>query len=202
MPQGHSELEFYHTVSRKDVNTWEYFIEVEHGITNKFDIALYQIFINKEGGALSWEAVKIRGRYRFGEKDKYFVNPLIYIEYKWPLVPGKSDKLEFKLIVDKNIKSLNIAVNPIYELIFQPGISHEFGVDIAASYRFLKEKLGIGIEISNRTEIVENKLEAQDYIGPTLSYKAGTFYAAAGIQYGITRYASPLRGRSIIGIFF
>ncbi len=202
MPQGRSEIEFYHTIKTGDPDSWEYRIELEHGITDRLDAALYQIFKQNDGGSFAWDAVQFRTRYRFGERDAWFVNPLLYLEYNRPLASSKPNKFEVKAIIDKNIGAFNMAVNPVYELFFAPGVEHEAGVDVAASYRFLSGTIGIGAEISNRTEFEDGEIEAHDYIGPTLSYKAGTLFAAIGAQFGVSEGTAPVRGRSIIGLFF
>jgi len=202
MPKGHTEVEFYHTIKFDAVDSWEYRIELEHGITDHLDIALYQIFKQTEGGSFGWDAVQFRTRYRFGERDAWFVNPLLYLEYNRPLSTARPNKAEVKAIVDKNIGTFNVAVNPLYELFFMPGIKHEIGVDVAASYRFLHERLGVGAEMSNRTEFEDGEAEVQNYVGPTFSYKAGTLFATIGVQFGVSEAASAVRGRSIIGLFF
>ena len=119
LPAGKGEFEHYTTLSSLDMRhpkgntTAEHQIELEVGMTDKFDFGIYQIFRQNPGEALSYEGYKLRSRYRFGERGEYFVDPLIYLEYK-----GKADlsehEIEGKIIFAKDFGKINIALNPIF----------------------------------------------------------------------------------------
>lgn len=71
----------------KGNTTSEHQIELEVGMTDHFDFSIYQIFSQKPAGQLKHDGFKLRTRYRFGEKGKYILDPLIYPEYKGKFEP-------------------------------------------------------------------------------------------------------------------
>lgn len=101
---GMGEFEFYTTLSSLDMkhskgNTIaEHQFELEVGMTDRYDFSIYQIFEQKPDKSLSYEGYKLRNRYRLGERGEYFVDPLLYFEYK-----GKPDfsvhEIEGKIIL-------------------------------------------------------------------------------------------------------
>src|SRR3989338_9599116 len=89
MPKGMWEVEYYLTsevpdINRSNINTLKQWLELEYGISDHCDVALYQMwkFKNKRlENDSEYEGFKIRTRYRIGEKSQFIVDPLIYIEY-------------------------------------------------------------------------------------------------------------------------
>ena len=90
MPKGSWELEYYLTtkvpnITEPDVNTMKHYAELEYGITNRLDIAMYQRVLqrnNKSGSPeIDYDGFKLRARYRIGEKGQFIVDPLLYVEY-------------------------------------------------------------------------------------------------------------------------
>ena len=79
---GAAEMEFYQTTKVDHTDSWEYRIEVEHGLTPKWDLSIYQIFAQKEGEAFKWDAVQVRTRYRLAEPGQFVLDPLLYLEYR------------------------------------------------------------------------------------------------------------------------
>ena len=75
VPQGASELEFYQTTKLDKTDSWEYRIEIEQGLTDKTDFAIYQIFSQKEGDKFAWDAFQFRVRHRLATSGEFF--PLI-----------------------------------------------------------------------------------------------------------------------------
>lgn len=199
MPKGMTELEFYQTTKLSDFDSWEYRIEVEQGITDRFDFSIYQIFNQKEGDSFKWDAVQLRVRYRFGEVDKYFINPLIYLEYRRKLDFGEANKAEAKFILAKQINSVNISVNPVYELFFAPGVEHEIGLDFGLSYE-VHPQFVMGIESTSRMEFENSVTEVGSYLGPTLSVASGRWWYTFGVGFGITEDSDNARVRFIMGI--
>ena len=54
-------------------------LELEIGMNERYDIALYHQFEQQD--TFKYKGYKVRGRYRIGEKNKYVLDPLFYIEY-------------------------------------------------------------------------------------------------------------------------
>ena len=60
VPKGQTELELYQTTKVAELNTWEFKAEIEHGLTDNLDFSVYQIFVQKEGQSLKWDAFQVR----------------------------------------------------------------------------------------------------------------------------------------------
>lgn len=199
MPQGNTELEFYQTSKLREVDQNEFRIEIEHGLTSRWDASLYEIFVQNEGQNLKWDAWQLRTRYRFGEVGQYFMDPLLYLEYNRKTEPSSPNKLEAKLILAKTIYNWNIAVNPVYEYFFAPDSKNEIGLDVGTSIEF-HPKFVAGLESTTRIEFAEEKDVTESYLGPTVSYASGGFWLSAGIAAGVTEDSDDARFRIITGI--
>ncbi len=148
--RGKAEVESYFTLSTPNIRqlegtmSSEHQIELEVGMTERFDFSIYQVFNQNPNEGLKYKGFKLRSRYKIGEKGSYILDPLIYLEYK-----GKTDfsehGIECKLILAKDVGRFNISVNPIFEFerenewIFEPEYA------IGTSYEISK-LLRLGLE--------------------------------------------------------
>jgi hypothetical protein len=201
MLKGQSELEFYQTTKLRETDNWEYRIELESGLTERWDFSIYQIFSQDEGDAFKWNAVQLRTRYRIGEQGQYFMDPLLYLEYNRKIDLNMPHKLEGKLILAKTVEKFNLAVNPVYEVFFSPGTEHEAGLDVGMSWAF-NRKFSLGLESTSRWEFENGYTEASSYLGPTISLASGKVWYALGAAWGITDESDNTRVRFIMGVLF
>jgi hypothetical protein len=201
MLKGQSELEFYQTTKLRETDNWEYRIELESGLTERWDFSIYQIFSQDEGDAFKWNAVQLRTRYRLGEQGQYFMDPLLYLEYNRKVDLDKPHKLEGKLILAKTVERFNLAVNPVYEVFFSPGTEHEAGLDVGMSWEFSR-RFSLGVESTSRWEFDNGDTEASSYLGPTISLSAGKVWYALGAAWGITDESDNTRVRFLMGVLF
>lgn len=201
MPSGETELEFYQTTRLSNPDSWEYRIELEQGLTDRWDFSVYQIFNQREGESFMWDAVQLRTRYRLGEEGKYFMDPLLYLEYNRKVDLDRPHKLEGKLILAKTIDRWNLAVNPVYEVFFSPGTEHEAGLDIGTSWQFHPVFI-LGIESTTRWEFPDGGSEASSYIGPTISLASRKLWYTFGVAWGITEHSDNTRLRFLMGVPF
>ena len=121
MERGRAEFEHYLTFKAPKMDslagsvTTVHNIEFEFGMNDKFDFSIYQNFEQPADGAFQYSGYKLRARYKFGEKNQYLMDPLLYFEYK-----GKPDftkhVLEWKLILAKDFESFHYAINPVFEI--------------------------------------------------------------------------------------
>lgn len=198
---GVAELEFYQTTKLNEVDSWEYRIEIEHGLTSRWDLSIYEIFAQTEGESLKWDAFQIRTRYRLAAPGAYFLDPLFYLEYHRKVDLKKQNKLEVKLILGKNISQVNIAINPVYEFFWAPGDPvHEFGLDIGLSYE-VSYQLSFGIETSSRVKVLKDANDKTgSYLGPTISFATGPLFYTVGYGRGLTDDSDNARVRLLIGV--
>jgi len=198
LQRGEAEIESYFTLSSLDRNRMsgntvaEHRYELEVGMTDRFDFAIYQIFSQAPGEGLVYDGFQLRGRYRIGEKGEYFLDPLLYVEYKG--VPDFSENaLETKLILARDFGRWNIALNPIAE--FEFGQDRKVEFEYAAGVRYnISGLLRFGIEAKGS--------EDGHYVGPVISH-GGKYWVAVGsaLNVGNVEAGRPeLELRMILGI--
>lgn len=172
MERGKWELEYYNTQSSptlenmKGNTSIEQQLELEVGMTDRFDFSIYQVFTQSPGATMKYKGFKFRSRYRIGEKNLFFVDPLVYLEYKG--VPDFSEHvLEAKLILAKDIGNFNFALNPVFEAEFKNETEVKLGYAFGASYNF-SGLLSLGLEArGNKTG---------NYLGPAISHGYETLW--------------------------
>lgn len=198
---GAAELELYQTTKIAETDSWEYRLEIEHGLTPRWDVSVYQIFTQKENEPFKWDAFQIRTRYRLAEQGRFSLDPLIYLEYNRKLDLKKQNKLEAKLILGKDLEKVNVAFNPVYEFFWAPGDPiHEIGLDVGLSYE-PSFKYAIGIESTSRTKYIKNSERVNSsYLGPTFSFASGPVYYTVGYAWGLTDGSDDARVRFIMGV--
>lgn len=182
LDRGEGEVEVYTTFSSPDINklkgnmSVEHQVELEVGMTERFDIGIYQIFKQNPGESLTYDGFKIRARYRIGEKGKFFIDPLLYLEYK-----GKPDfaehGIEFKLITAKDFGNFNISFNPILEF------EYEYEWEVAPEYA-----LGTSYKIGSlfKAGLELKGSENGHYIGPVISHGREGLFVVLGSAFKIS----------------
>ncbi len=200
MPAQATELEFYQTTNLNEASdAWEYRIEIEQGLTDRWDFSVYQIFTQTEGGSLHWNAVQFRTRYRIGEEGKYVLDPLLYLEYQRNTDSHLPNKLEGKLILAKTMGRANLSLNPVYELAFAPGTEHEIGLDAGLCYEFTPA-LSLGLESTTRAEFEDDETAVASYLGPTVSFASGRWWYSIGGGLGISDESDDAKVRFLMGV--
>lgn len=204
MPKGTKEIEYYLTTqipdsSNADVNTIKHYVEFEYGVTDNFDIALYQRFkqSNKEAESdFEYDGFKVRGRYRFGEKDQYLLDPLIYLEYIRDNDLSKPNVVEAKLILAKDMGKFNIAYNQIIKQELENAGKTEHEYAFGLNYRGIS---GLKLGLESKGNFTDQKY----YLGPTLSYAFGyKFWTALGVGFGLNDKSDDLQARLLVGVPF
>ncbi len=203
MPEKTSEFEFYQTTKLDKTDSWEYKIEIEHGLTPRWDFSVYQIFTQEEGGYLKWSAFQFRTRYRLTQPGAVFGDPTLYLEYQRKTDLKAQNKAEAKLLLGHDFDRVNIAVNPVYEFFWAPGDPvHEIGLDIGLSYEF-SYRFSAGVESTSRREFLKDEDdEVGSYVGPTISFASGTVYYVVGCAWGLTDDSNDARVRFLMGVGF
>jgi hypothetical protein len=182
MEPGNAEMEHYTTFSSiskkemKDNTTTELNYEVEVGMTKRFDFGIYQTFSQAPKESFKYSGYKLRARYKLLDSGEFFVNPLIYLEYKG--VPDFSHhEIEGKLVLDKEFGKFKVSVNPYFE--------YETGEE--ESEFILKYSLGIRYQLGKLLYLGIESMGSKDgnYIGPTIAHGNSNFWFALGSLYSI-----------------
>lgn len=182
MERGRAELEFYTTFSKfeRDIEggktAAQHQFELEVGMTDRFDFSIYQVFASDPGEAVRYEGFKLRSRYRFGEKRRYPMDPLLYFEYKGE--PEFTEHaFELKAVLARDWGGLNLAVNPILEV--EKEDEWEFVMEYALGIsQAVDPLLRVGVELTGG--------ENAAYLGPVLAHGQENLWVALGSGWKIS----------------
>ncbi|UCH09393.1 MAG: hypothetical protein JSU61_09150 [Fidelibacterota bacterium] len=200
VPAGQGEVEVYHTSSAPRLDrlegqvSLEQQLELEVGMTDRFDFAIYGVFGQEPDGPFQFKGHKLRARYRFGERNRYVVDPLLYLEYK-----GKPDfsehELEAKLIISKDLGLFNISFNPVLEFENEHGEwEWETGYALGTSL-MLGSTLHLGLEAQGSGH--------GHYLGPVIAHGNEHLWVALGSAFAVSSIkdgASEFQLRLLLGI--
>src|SRR5690348_12308956 len=113
MPEHGFDLEFWNTTTLDAYDSlaaMELKVETEYGITDHWDIALYQILAQDAGDALHYAATSLETRYRFVERGQWPVDVLVYLELT-KAIDSKEFEVEGKLVLARDLGPVTIAGN-------------------------------------------------------------------------------------------
>ena len=212
MPKGATELEFYSTQSRGEGNnppqTFQYQIEIEHGITDRWDVSLYHVFEQAsipggESEPLHFSEMKLRSRYRLAERGELPVDTLFYGELVKEFA-ASAYEVEGKVILSRDIGPLTAVANLIGEIklekesgereaVFIPAWAAGLVYEAAPSFTFGAETFG---ELEPEGDERELVLAA----GPAASWAPSeSMWIASTLAFGI-EHAAEIELRAIIGL--
>ncbi len=204
MPKGQAELEYYLTHKVSDFhkydnkNTWQHQVEYEYGLTDKWDISVYQRWQQtdaKNNDKFEYTGTKLRTRYRLGEKGMYPLDALLYFEYIRPDSSNEAEILEGKLILAKDFGKFNFAYNQILKVGINDRGGNENEYACGLNYEFSPSwKLGL--------ESAGNYTEDKYYLGPTISWASEKVWVAIGALRGLNDRSDDFRFRLIVGFPF
>ncbi len=205
MLPGQAELELYTNFSQSNLSDsttckWKRQIEVEIGLTKRWDFSFYLVDSYKPlDGKSKFEEVKLRTRYKLSEKGKFFIDPLIYIEYKIQTDRSYPDKWETKLVLAKDInEKTNFAINIIPEEYYKSGKKKDWKLEYAGGISYAIKDDVIRLAVESKGDFTEEKY----YLGPTFSAKGKNVWSAIGFLRGLNKKADDLQTQIIIGMLF
>jgi len=186
-------------------------IELEYGITDRWDAALYNMFdlITSGDTESGYAGFKIETRYRPSDRGEWLIDPVFYFEFQQLFRGDARQKYEAKLILAKDIGNVNIAANLALEeeRTTEPAWNTEVEYALGASYA-LSPAWIIGAEIFGKAEKEMDEIENRSWAGPTLSWASGGSGALRGLWVtlaggaGLGGEADPYYARAIIGLQF
>ncbi|MHC4130580.1 MAG: hypothetical protein ACYSSP_09870 [Planctomycetota bacterium] len=201
MPKGMSEIEYYLTLkvpdyhNYDDKNIWEHQLEYEYGVTDRFDVAVYQRWQNtntKDEDKFEYTGTKLRTRYRLAEKGVYPLDTLLYLEYIRPDSSGETQFLEGKLVLAKDVGKVNFAYNQIVKTPIKNGGKTENEYAAGIGYE-LNPVWKFGIE--SKGNFTEDKF----YLGPTVSWASEKIWFTIGAARGLNDRSDDILARFIVG---
>jgi hypothetical protein len=207
MSAGGLDIELWNTQSRPDFSAepsaYELKLETEYGITDHWDIALYQIFEQglETSAPLSYSATQVETRYRFAERGELPIDVLGYFEIVKPLRQD-SVELEWKAILARDFGPVTVAANLIAELEigdeteFIPGWALGITYEPTPAWKIGAETFG---ELSEAADGEERKIHG--WLGPSVSWAPSPkLWITGTAAFGLTSTSDDFLARLIIGI--
>ena len=203
LSKGMAEVEYWLTAQVPDskesnVNTWQHWLELEYGITDHWDVSLYQMLKHNNTASSvtsEYDGFKIETRYRLGERGKFFVDPLLYLEYKRDADVSIPNVGEAKLILAKDIGNFNISYNQIIERNLESKGRPEHEYALGAGYAFFPSVRG-------SVELKGSYTEHESALGPSLSWVNSKFWVTLGAVFGLNKKTDDVQARMIVGVSF
>jgi hypothetical protein len=193
-PEGQTEIELWHTELRdswkaSSAERFEGKIEVEYGLTDHWDIAMYTIFQQvassdpSVASALSLDAVHLESRYKIAQRGELPVDTELYLELAKDFGASVYE-IESKLILARDFDRVTAALNVIDEATIGhdvPGGENEIGYAFGLTYE-VTPRVRIGAETWGMHGSAGTRISA----GPALSFAASSkFWLAMTAGFGI-----------------
>jgi len=216
MPEGETELEIYSTQDREKftgdaAKNFELKLEIEHGITERWDFSIYHVFTQRIGVTpedsedFRFKEIQLRTRYRFAERGELPVDMLLYAEAVKEFGAGVYEG-ELKGIFARDFDRLTAVINLIAAVEFGPALDEpelELGWTAGVTYEVIPEwKLGAETwaELPLEEEAGEDA-ELLAWAGPAISWApAHSFWISATAGFGLTDEASDIEVRTLLGV--
>ena len=165
-------------------------IELEVGLTDHWDIALYHVFESKlEDGksSFTFDSWRLESRYRLFEKGELPVDLMLYLELERPTDFSAPAELEEKIIIGKDLGRLGLVVNLVAEqkLATANRAGHVWELDAGARWEMVPA-LRVGVEyfVTMRSAPGAD-LEVKHYLGPSISVANAKIWLQVGAGIGL-----------------
>lgn len=207
-PPGALDIELWSTLVRPktgsgDVQYWRHQLELETGITSRWDVALYNVFDRLQGDTLRYQATKVETRYRLSDYGEWFVDPVLYFEARKEWIEDEPWAFEGKLILAKDIGPLNVSLNGLYEIELIPsgGQEHELGYAVGVSYELLPALRVGGETWGNWTRSAAGGAwKTEVYAGPAISVAYARTWLVLAAGFGLTDQSQSQQLRAVFAL--
>jgi hypothetical protein len=212
-PPGSLDVEPWVTYSKPphatpgEPSLWRYQLEVETGITERWDIAAYGVWRQVVGEDPRFDAVKLESRYALAAPGTWFVDPVVYVELQKSVLDDKPFSVEEKLILAKDLGRLNVSLNGAAEQEFVGGdVAPEYSYALGASWEFVPA-FRLGAEIfGDRAKLpTASGVETfgwQAWAGPALSLAYGRAWLVLAAGWGLNDRSDEVQARGIFAFQF
>lgn len=201
--RGEFEVEMHNDLNLKDLDNDDTYnskhqMEFEYGLTNRLQLAYYEVFTWDRPNDWQRDAFKIETKYRFSESGALPIDVALYGEYKNPNGhrEGASDELEGKLIVSRDFGPWNLIANLITEREINTHEDWQWEYTAGVSYA-LSPKARVGLEL--KENLGDHKLQLVPGIYASLTPNVRVLFGPA---IGLTHASNDLEIKSIAEIEF
>lgn len=189
-PKGNLEFELWNDIEAPkqggfDAATTLHRFELEYGLTDHWDLALYHVFAQGPSEPFHFDSWRLETRYRFAEKGEWPVDVMLYFEAERAPDFAQPWEVEEKLILGKDIGNFGFILNLVGEQkLFHANEGHEFEIDLGARYE-VSPALRLGVEGWTIQETVNGVTSGAWFLGPTLSVATAKVWIQLGVGFGL-----------------
>ena len=205
-PRGNLELEIWNDVAAPSSGFSDaailHRIELEYGLTDHWDAALYHVLSTAPGAGTKFDSWRLESRYRFAEKDVWPVDTIAYLEVERPADFAEAFEGEAKLILEKSFGNLAAIGNVVWEQqLFHSGAFHALEIDLGGRYE-VSPALRVAVEAWTRRDTVQGATVTNYFAGPSISAASSRFWLQLGAGFGLKIGDAPggTFVRSVLGI--
>jgi hypothetical protein len=193
-PKGNLEFELWNDVeaprSSIESSTILHRLELEYGLTDRWDAALYHVFAH--GGdrtnpaPFHFDSWRLETRYRLAEKGEWPIDVMIYGEIERPGNFAEPFVTEEKLILERDLMPrLALIANVAAEQhLLRADLGRAFELDLGARYELMPQ-LRVGAEFWTTWEYVGDRVTRNYYAGPAISVATNKLWFQVGTGIGL-----------------
>ncbi len=208
-PRGALDVELWTTYYEppKDASgapsLWRHQLELETGLTDRWDVAVYGVARQIENADLEFEAAKVESRLALAAPGAWFVDPVVYVELQKSFVDDKPFSIEEKLILAKDLGRLNVSLNVAGEQEFVGGdVEPEWSYALGSSWELVPAfRLGAEVFGQRAKEEVSpgvERTESLAWAGPAASIAFGRTWLVLAAGFGLSEESDAFRARAIL----
>jgi hypothetical protein len=204
-PQGNLEFELWNSISSPKGGGFDQAsivnrLELEHGLTDHWDVALYHQFAQDPGASYKFDAWQLETRYRLFEKNVLPIDVVLYFEVERPANFSQPWVIEEKLILEKDFGRFALVANLVGEQKpFHAREGYEWEIDVGARFEVVPQ-LRLGAEFWTIQETVGGVTEGSYFVGPSVSWASSKIWLQLGAGFGIGDSSGATYVRSVMGI--
>jgi hypothetical protein len=206
-PAGNLEVEIWNDLtipkSSSAATLIEPKVELEVGLTDNWDLALYHAFASQVQDGQStfrFDSWRAETRYRLFERGVLPVDVMLYLEVERPADFRDPAEVEEKVILGKDLGRLGLVVNLVAEQKLGSGSrsGHVFELDAGARWEVMPAlRLGAEYWVTSETA-ADGSVDTRHYLGPSISVANSKIWMQLGAGVGIGDN-DQLFVRSVIG---
>ena len=211
--KGEFEVELYNDynftdTANSDEDSSKHQVELEYGLTSHLALAYYEVYGWNREEDFNREELKVETKYRFLEAGELPVDIALYAEYVNPNghQEVRSDEMELKLILSKNLGPWNVTGNFIAEREINQHDPWALEYTLGVSYP-IHPKVHLGLEIKETLGKTDNLgIHRDDHEFQLMPVVAASLTPHSRILFGpaigLTHAADDLQLKSIVEIEF
>jgi hypothetical protein len=207
-PKGNLELELWNTVEAPRSGFADSVlvqrVELEYGLTDYWDFALYHVF--ERGGPAAdfaqyhFSDWQFETRYRLADKGEWPVDVLLYLEVERPVDFNRPFELEERIVLEKDFGRFALVANLLgAQHLGRADLGRIWEVDFGARYELMPQ-LRVAAEFWTTHQFVGPDVSRNYYLGPSISVATQKLWLQIGAGVGLdAAQDQQVQIRSVLG---